>query len=104
MPNVITHRALQEKEKAQAERPAQYKVVLLNDDYTPMDFVILVLETFFDKNFGEAVSIMMQIHTQGKAACGIYTQDIAHTKAEMVCQFAEQHQHPLLCEIEKLSS
>jgi ATP-dependent Clp protease adaptor protein ClpS len=104
MSNVTAHHALQKKETTWAERPAQYKVVLLNDDYTPMDFVILVLETFFDKDFGEAVSIMMQVHTQGKATCGIYTQDIAHTKAEMVCQFAEKHQHPLLCEIEKSSS
>ncbi|MCH9692590.1 MAG: ATP-dependent Clp protease adapter ClpS [Gammaproteobacteria bacterium] len=80
--------------------PSMYKVVMLNDDYTPMEFVIEVLERFFFVNRGRATQLMLQVHTKGKAICGVYTRDIAETKAMQVNQFARDNQHPLLCEIE----
>ncbi|AOS97982.1 ATP-dependent Clp protease adapter protein ClpS [Microbulbifer aggregans] len=80
--------------------PPMYKVVMLNDDYTPMDFVVEALETFFSVTRERATQLMLQVHTQGKAICGVYTRDIAETKAAQVNQFAREHQHPLLCEIE----
>ncbi|WP_305080499.1 ATP-dependent Clp protease adapter ClpS [Microbulbifer guangxiensis] len=80
--------------------PPMYKVVMLNDDYTPMDFVVETLETFFSVTRERATQLMLQVHTQGKAICGVYTRDIAETKAAQVNQFAREHQHPLLCEIE----
>lgn len=82
------------------KRPPMYKVVMLNDDYTPMDFVVEALELFFSANRERATQLMLQVHTQGKAICGVYTRDIAETKAAQVNQFAREHQHPLLCEIE----
>lgn len=82
------------------KRPSMYKVVLLNDDYTPMDFVVEVLESFFSMGREKAVKVMLQVHTQGKGVCGVYTRDIAETKAAQVNQYAREHQHPLLCEIE----
>lgn len=91
--------ALQEA-KPQLKRPPLYKVVLLNDDYTPMEFVVEVLETFFKMNREQATQVMLAVHTQGKGVCGIYTRDIAETKAAQVNQFARDNQHPLLCEIE----
>ncbi len=91
--------ALQEA-PPQLKRPPMYKVVMLNDDYTPMDFVVEALELFFGANRERATQLMLQVHTQGKAICGVYTRDIAETKAAQVNQFARDHQHPLLCEIE----
>lgn len=82
------------------KRPSMYKVVLLNDDYTPMDFVVEILEGFFSMNREQAVKVMLQVHTQGKGVCGVYTRDIAETKAAQVNQYARENQHPLLCEIE----
>ncbi|AMX02536.1 ATP-dependent Clp protease adapter ClpS [Microbulbifer thermotolerans] len=82
------------------KRPPMYKVVMLNDDYTPMDFVVEALELFFGVDRERATQLMLQVHTQGKAVCGVYTRDIAETKAAQVNQFAREHQHPLLCEIE----
>jgi len=84
------------------KRPKQYRVVLLNDDYTPMEFVVEVLEHFFSKDRTQATQIMMTIHTKGKGVCGIYSLDIAETKALAVNQYARKHQHPLLCEAEPL--
>lgn len=83
------------------KRPSMYKVILLNDDYTPMDFVVEVLEHFFSMDREKATRIMLAIHTEGCAVCGIYTRDIAETKAMQVNQYARESQHPLLCEIEK---
>lgn len=91
--------ALQEA-RPELKRPPLYKVVLINDDYTPMEFVVEVLETFFKMNREQATQVMLTVHTQGKGVCGIYTRDIAETKAAQVNQFARDHQHPLLCEIE----
>ena len=84
------------------KKPPMYKVVLLNDDYTPMDFVVEILEIFFSMNREKATHIMLTVHVQGKAVCGIYTRDIAETKAAQVNQYSREHQHPLLCEIEAM--
>lgn len=89
-----------EEARPKLKRPPMYKVVMLNDDYTPMDFVVETLELFFGVNRERATQLMLQVHTQGKAICGVYTRDIAETKAAQVNQFARDHQHPLLCEIE----
>ncbi len=82
------------------KKPAMYKVVLLNDDYTPMEFVVELLERFFGKTRENATRIMLSIHTEGKGVCGIYTKDVAETKAGTVNQYARDHQHPLLCAVE----
>ncbi|WP_444921999.1 ATP-dependent Clp protease adapter ClpS [Microbulbifer sp. CnH-101-G] len=82
------------------KRPPMYKVIMLNDDYTPMDFVVETLELFFGVNRERATELMLQVHTRGKAVCGVYTRDIAETKAAQVNQFAQENEHPLLCEIE----
>lgn len=87
--------------KPKLQVPPMYKVILLNDDYTPMDFVVEVLEVFFNMNREMATKIMLAVHTQGSAVCGVFTRDIAETKAMQVNQYARESQHPLLCEIEK---
>jgi ATP-dependent Clp protease adaptor protein ClpS len=87
--------------KPKLAAPPLYKVVMFNDDYTPMDFVVEVLESFFDLNRELATRVMLTVHTEGKAVCGVFTRDIAETKAEQVNQYARECQHPLLCEIEK---
>ena len=91
--------ALQEA-KPELKQPPLFKVILLNDDYTPMEFVIEVLEGFFKMNREQATHVMLNVHTQGKGVCGIYTRDIAETKSAQVNQYARECQHPLLCEIE----
>ncbi len=91
--------ALQES-KPELKRPPLFKVVLMNDDYTPMEFVVEVLETFFKMNREQATHVMLTVHTQGKGVCGIYTRDIAETKAAQVNQYARENEHPLLAEIE----
>lgn len=88
--------------KAELKRPSMYRVVLLNDDFTPMDFVVDVLKIFFNMDEEKATQIMLLVHTQGKATCGVYTRDVAETKAEQVTLFAQEHQHPLLCQIEQI--
>ena len=88
------------EEKPQLRRPPLYKVVLLNDDYTPMDFVVETLELFFAMGLEQATQVMLQVHTKGKGICGVFTRDIAETKAAQVNQFAVESEHPLLCEIE----
>ena len=91
-----------EEAKPKLKKPSLYKVVMLNDDYTPMEFVVQVLEKFFGMNREKATRIMLEIHTSGKAVCGIYTQDVAETKADQVNQYAQENEHPLLCEIESI--
>ncbi len=91
--------ALQES-KPELKRPPLFKVVLINDDYTPMEFVVEVLQLFFRMNREQATHVMLTVHTQGKGVCGIFTRDIAETKAAQVNQYAREHEHPLLCEIE----
>ena len=87
-------------EEPKLEVPSMYNVVMLNDDFTPMEFVVEVLETFFNKDREAATRVMLTVHTMGKAVCGSYTRDIAETKAAQVNQYARESQHPLLCEIE----
>lgn len=91
--------ALQES-KPELKKPPLFKVVLINDDYTPMEFVVEVLESFFRMNREQATHVMLTVHTQGKGVCGIFTRDIAETKAAQVNQYARENEHPLLCEIE----
>lgn len=91
---------LAERVKPELKKPPLYKVVLLNDDYTPMEFVVQVLETFFQMNREKATQIMLAVHTVGKATCGIYTRDIAETKSEQVNEFAQQNHHPLVSDVE----
>jgi ATP-dependent Clp protease adaptor protein ClpS len=86
--------------RPKVKRPPLYKVVLLNDDYTPMDFVVHVLELFFSLPRDKATQIMLQVHTQGKGVCGVFTREVAETKTHQVNTFARDNQHPLLCAIE----
>ena len=86
--------------KPKLKKPPLYKVILLNDDYTPMEFVVEVLEMFFRMTREQATHVMLTVHTQGKGVCGIYTRDIAETKAGEVNRYSRENQHPLLCEIE----
>ncbi|MFB2759207.1 ATP-dependent Clp protease adapter ClpS [Shewanella xiamenensis] len=92
---------VEERVESELMPPSMYKVILNNDDYTPMDFVIEVLQIFFRKNEQEATNIMLTIHHQGKGICGIFPYGIAETKVIQVNQFARQNQHPLLCSLEK---
>ncbi len=80
--------------------PPLYKVMLLNDDYTPMDFVVEILESFFALNREQATRVMLTVHTEGKAACGTWSRDVAETKAAQVVDYARRHQHPLMAKIE----
>ncbi|MFW5679515.1 MAG: ATP-dependent Clp protease adapter ClpS [Pseudomonadota bacterium] len=89
------------KTRPKTQRPSLYKVLLLNDDYTPMEFVVLVLQRFFGKSAEDATRIMLQVHQKGVGVCGIYTYEIAETKVTQVIEFARQHQHPLQCTMEK---
>ncbi len=89
-----------QEEKPALRRPPMYKVVLLNDDYTPMEFVVEILERFFSMDREKATRVMLAVHTQGKGVCGVYSRDIAETKAAQVNQYSRQNEHPLLCEIE----
>lgn len=91
-----------ELSKPKLRRPQQYRVLLVNDDYTPMEFVVEILERFFSKYRTEATQIMLTIHTQGKGVCGIYPRDIAETKATLVNKYSRENEHPLLCETEPL--
>lgn len=93
--------ALQEA-KPKVRRPPLYKVILLNDDYTPMDFVVYVLQKFFGMDQEKATQVMLQVHTKGMGVCGIFNRDIAETKVALVNQFAREHQHPLKCTMEKV--
>ena len=89
-----------EETKPKLKRPARFQVVLLNDDYTPMEFVVEILEQIFGMDRELAVRIMLKVHTEGRGVCGVFTREIAETKAEQVNQTAREHEHPLLCQIE----
>ena len=93
--------ALQEA-KPELKEPSMYKVVLMNDDYTPMEFVVNLLERLFGLDREKATRIMLLIHTHGKGVCGIYTYEIAETKVAQVNEYSQRHQHPLLCEMEEV--
>lgn len=89
------------KTRPQTKRPSLYKVLLLNDDYTPMEFVVHILEGIFNKNREEATQIMLMVHNKGVGVCGVYPYDVAETKVSQVLDFAQRHQHPLKCTLEK---
>jgi len=89
------------KTRPKTQRPSLYKVLLLNDDYTPMEFVILVLERFFHKSREEATRIMLHVHQKGVGVCGVYTFEVAETKVGQVIEFSRQNQHPLQCTMER---
>jgi ATP-dependent Clp protease adaptor protein ClpS len=90
-----------EAKKSKLKPPPMFKVILLNDDFTPMDFVVTVLQTFFSKNREQATQIMLKVHIDGAGVCGVYPNDVASTKVEQVVAFARQHQHPLQCVMEE---
>ncbi len=88
-------------EKNKIKTPPMFKVILLNDDFTPMDFVVLVLQTFFSKSQEQANQIMLKVHMDGAGICGVYSKDISETKVEQVTAFARKYQHPLKCVMEE---
>jgi ATP-dependent Clp protease adaptor protein ClpS len=96
-----TGTAIITKTKTRTKRPNLYRVLLLNDDYTPMEFVVHVLERFFNKNREDATQIMLHVHQNGVGECGIFTYEVAETKVTQVMDFARKHQHPLQCVMEK---
>ncbi|BCE02441.1 ATP-dependent Clp protease adapter ClpS [Marinicellulosiphila megalodicopiae] len=91
-----------ENAKPKLKPPAKYQVVILNDDFTPMEFVVDVLVRFFGHNPESATVIMLSVHQKGKGVCGVFTKDIAETKAMIVNEFSKENNHPLLCEVESL--
>ena len=90
-----------EEAKPKLKRPPKYKVLLLNDDYTPMEFVVHILEDFFSMNREKATQVMLNVHTKGMGVCGVYSRDIAETKVELVNTYARESQHPLKCTMEE---
>ncbi len=90
-----------ETKHSKTKPPRLYKVLLLNDDFTPMDFVIVVLQKFFSMSREQATLVMLKVHRDGKCVCGVYPLDLAATKVEQVSAFARQHQHPLACVMEE---
>jgi len=92
---------LVEEAKPRVKRPPLFQVVLLNDDFTPMEFVVDVLERIFSLNRVTATRVMLEVHTRGKGVCGVFTHEIAETKVAQVMTYARQHQHPLLCTMEE---
>ena len=92
--------AVQES-RPKLKKPPMYQVVLLNDDFTPMEFVVLVLERFFSKDRSQATRIMLHVHTKGKGMCGTFVREIAETKVAIVNEYARSHNHPLLCAMEQ---
>ena len=89
------------KTRDKTKKPQPYRVLMLNDDYTPMEFVVHVLERFFQKNREEATRIMLHVHRRGVGVCGVFTYEIAETKVTQVMDFARRHQHPLQCTMER---
>ena len=90
-----------EEERPSLKKPPLYRVVLLNDDYTPMEFVVEILETIFGMERTRATQVMLEVHTKGKGVCGVFNFEIAETKVAQVMGIAKQHQHPLLCTMEE---
>jgi len=96
-----THTSVVIRARTKPRKPAMYKVLMLNDDYTPMEFVVHVLERFFQKSRDEATSIMLHVHKRGVGVCGVFTYEVAESKVAQVMDLARQNQHPLQCTIEK---
>ena len=95
------HGLVVEEALPQVRKPPLYNVVLLNDDYTPMEFVVDVLERFFRMDRSGATRVMLEVHTKGKGVCGVFTYEIAETKVAQVTSYARDHQHPLMCALEE---
>ena len=89
-------------EKPKTKKPPLYRVIILNDDYTPMEFVVYILQAFFGFNRDRAQQIMLAIHTHGKGVCGIFTKEVAETKSAQVNNFAKDNEHPLVSDIEQV--
>ena len=94
--------SLVELEEQKLKKPSLYRVILLNDDFTPMEFVIYVIQTFFSYDKEKATKIMLAVHTKGKGVCGIYTKEVAETKSNQINNFAKQNEHPLVSDIEPI--
>ncbi len=90
-----------EAQRSKVKQPPMFKVVLLNDDYTPMDFVVLVLQKFFSMNRERATQVMLRVHREGMGVCGVYPKDVAATKVEQVTGYSRKHEHPLQCVMEE---
>ena len=90
-----------EAKRAKIKLPPMFKVMILNDDYTPMDFVVIVLQKFFALSREKAMQIMLKVHREGMGVCGVYSKDVAATKVDQVRSYAKQHQHPLQCMMEE---
>ena len=101
MANQEQHGSVLEKERARVKPPPLYKVLLLNDDYTPMDFVVVVLQTVFGMSREKATQVMLQVHREGMGVCGTYTSEVASAKVDQVIDIARKHQHPLQCTMEE---
>lgn len=101
MPEKFEHITLLEAHESRTKPPPLFKVLLLNDDFTPMDFVVIVLERFFSKSREQATQLMLKVHREGSAVCGVYPKDTAETKVELVVAFARENQHPLQCVMEE---
>ena len=101
MRNQEQHDNVLEAKKAKVKPPPMYKVMLLNDDYTPMDFVVVVLQTVFAMSREKATQVMLQVHREGMGVCGTYTREVASAKVEQVINIARKHQHPLQCTMEE---
>lgn len=99
--NNVTDYGVVEKTQQQLQPPSMYKVILHNDDYTPMDFVIDVLTRFFNMQYEKASEIMLKVHYEGLAVCGVFTAEVAETKVQQVSDYAKEHEHPLLCTMER---
>ena len=89
------------KTRTKPKKPSQFKVLLLNDDYTPMEFVVMVLKRFFSMDLDQATRVMLHVHQRGVGVCGVFTYEVAETKVNQVMDFARQNQHPLQCTLEK---
>ena len=89
------------KTRTKPKKPSQFKVLLLNDDYTPMEFVVMVLKRFFSMDLDQATRVMLHVHQRGVGVCGVFTYEVAETKVNQVMDFAKQNQHPLQCTLEK---
>ena len=95
------HTGLATKTRAKSKKPSQYKVLMLNDDYTPMEFVVMVLKRFFRMDLEQATRVMLHVHQRGVGVCGIFPYEVAETKVNQVMDFARENQHPLQCTLEK---
>ncbi len=101
LPDLETDYGVLTQERPKTKRPSRYRVLLLNDDYTPMEFVVEILERIFNKTHQEAVQIMLHVHQNGVGLCGVYTYEVAETKVAQVLDHAKRNQHPLQCTMEK---